>query len=672
MMFLGFLLLIQDSHIIAIDIGVDGFRVALPSKDDNVLIISSPECKGLFPTTLEISPIKGNIPKTINHSNIHNLRFKFLSPKDHIKNPNSTILHPTNFLCRLSSPEFMQQTYKRKYLHRKSLYLNSYHVTSGLLPQIVTSTVLARIKSAFDQNEFDIGKTIITVPKFWVQNQRETIYHPAKKLNLHPTIIDSSSAIGAHLARKYRTFLSKFPHRILAIEIGISSCESTIFEFTRKETLFAHELSYYWTDQAGTRDFDCAVADLLQKITKTPLDPENEILRLEEAKTIQKLLRKNETVSGYYNGIPYKITRNQVKSVCEEYFKKILHMIDRQFLIVPNIEIDLVEIIGSGAKHFAIYDLLKNVFGENRIKIDHHPKDYIAIGACVMPIQNVSIDYSPLYPTELIQDKNRVLFVGFKWVNPFKSGTVQVGVPVEHRVPIGVPHIYLWGQVTENTVFRRNPSQILKLKDSNRKVNIPWLEETLRTTQYIVNFVDERDKTRNFYENSSSFFDEIIDDIRDGEDLCVVMHQLERDEIVEKLLEIKRKFRSRTDFTMNEIDKMIHEAYDVYSPPKKRLENRLTILKMIDKYYSRIYSILEELSASLSSIKTIKLNNPLVEELLRPAAEFQLWLDEKMNAFYTSDPTTCPNLWWFDIEKKLDDLEALYKTKVKRLRETYQ
>lgn len=655
--------------VIGVDFEMDCFRVGIPDSPDSVFLLDSKEISRAFPTTFEITPKTGPSPRTVEEKNIDQFNFRFLAPDEPIKHPEMTVVHPANFIGKLSTHEFLQQNYKRKYYHSHTLYANAYHCPLGLHAQTITTAIMHRIKQKLADGGADVSQTILACPKFWVQSQREAIYYPAKQLKLNPRIIDSTTAIGSHICFKHRNYINKFPHRFLALEIGKTSCQSIIFEITRKDRIFAHEVSYSHTDRVGVRDFECVVADLIQKQTKTPTDPLMEVQRVQEAQQVIKNLEHSHEYHGLFHDIPYKITRQQIESACQDLLQQFCDMIMKNLQHVPNIEIDLVEVVGPGAKVFAIKTAIKKLFGKNRISIDKNPEEFIAIGAALLATQKVNIDTIPCYPISLVHGNEEVMYMG---TIPFKRGTVYVTIPKGAQIPIGVPSVITWGNVTDRSSIYNNPSHIIKIKNSETKMQRTWLSETMYTAQYISSCVHVGEKTAQLKQYIEYMIGNYSQDLEESESMNAIMTNADKEGLKYEIERIGRfYYNNRANATIENLLKIEELLKTLMSTFTLKKDNILYLETTVEKFLTKVAKLSDDIKNMVELFKN-QVNDEFIHDLLRPLAEAQIWFEHRYEEQTKMSPEMMPKLWWYDVERKMTSLDLFYKNKFKELSDEFK
>ena len=653
--------------VIGIDASEDKFRVAIPNSSKTVFFLSPFQTNlNYFPTTLEITSKNGEpVPETIQLNQLKNLDYRWIDENESILHPESTIEHPTHFIAKLSTKTFLQQCSKRKYFLSKSRYKNAFHMTAGILPQVVTSLVLKRIANTVFDDGGELQKTVIAVPKFWVQAQREDIYYPAKKLKMNPLIIDSSTAIAFFLARKYKSLIDEHPHRILAIDIGTSYAQAIVYEYGRNRSMIGVEKFYTWSDSVGGRDFDVSIADLIQKQTRTDSDPKMNAKRMKEAEKVRKLLSKKEDVSGEFEGATYTITRKMVESACQDSIRLINELIYNVFENTNNIEIDIVELVGEPCKFFVIQNMMKKTFGTNRLHMSEHPDEVIARGSAFLFNHETTCETIGLYDVVVKQENSETIF---QMKTNLKNGPVKISISEDNIIPIGAPEIILWANATSNTSVYSNPSHIIKLENPNKKLVIPWLAETMQFCDIIYSelFMKQRiEFTRTLFGYELGNFTQ---DLEESEILDEVISKEERADIVKEMAAITKWYEEELNKSTNLTEFLIAEnkLNNIMTLPIMKKENRMFLESSVEKMKAKISKVYDDIKG-IAELIGDTLSDECVELLIKPIVQTTIWFEEKTMKQKTRDTYQMPVLWWFELERKINALDILYKQISKKI-----
>ncbi|EAY18159.1 hypothetical protein TVAG_122250 [Trichomonas vaginalis G3] len=661
--------ILPTSIIIGVDVQMDCFRVAIPNTADLIMLLDSNEMPKAFSTTFEVIPKNGTVPDVIDEKNFEKFNYRFLTNHDEIYNPEYTIVHPANFIGKLSTHDFHQLNFKRKYYHQHVSSNNSFYKTVGFDPTVVTTTILHRIKQKIADGGMEVMQAVFSVPKFWVQSQREAIYYPAKQLKLNPRLIDSTTAMGSFITHKYEKKVTKHERRILIIDIEQTSCEAIVFEFSRKNKIFAHEQMYSYTDKAGLRDFECVIADLIQKQTKTPSEPYWEYIRLKEAEKVIKQLNTNTEASGHILGIPYKVTRQQLQVSSVEYLQNIFDMVASILKIVPNIEIDHVEVIGCGARLYTVRKTICQVFGKNRVTVDSEPEQAISVGLANLAFQKINIDTEVLYPLNFVQGKQ---IAPINQSIPFKTGLVSVEIPHNLNIPVGAPYIVMSANVTENTKISCNPSRIYKFKDSLTPNKRPWVIETMIFTQFVANSIQVNEKMHQLRRYLGFMIGNFSTDLEVSEALNTVISPEDKELLVREVSDLKAYYdKINAKASMEELFKMEEKVKNTMMMANMKKDNLLYLDTSIEKFVTKCNKITEDIKNMVEIFQT-SMTDETVQDLLRPLVEAQIWFDFHYRRQRSIPSEFMPQLWWFEVERKITGIEAQYKAKFRKMTDEFK
>lgn len=643
--------------VVGIDIGTGQFRAAIPNSSKSIFFLDSKESLRSFPTSFVIKTDKESLSRVLSPENVSLFEYEWLSPFQRIDYPSSTVIHPIFFLSKMPTLSFLKKSHFRKYYHESGMFNNQFVMTAGILPHVITTLTLRRISDKISEGGGDISQSVIVIPKYWLQCQREAIYYPAKNLSMKPLLIDSSTAMASYVAMKHKKFISVNPHCILVIDVGASSSQAMVFEFGRKEKILAQEIYYSWTDRVGGRDFDAVIANLIQKQTKGKIEPEDEVNRMIEAEKVKILLDNNEYVSNSYDGGIYNITRKAVREASDAIIDIMKDLINHVFKIIPIIEIDKVEVTGGGSKFFPIIPMIKHIFGINRVSTSSCPEEATAIGAAFLAAQKVQVNALPIYSLIVSRGNEQKKFNGDI---PFDSGLVQISVENE-RIPLGMNNIIMSANVTKFSTITENPSHILKFKNSQTKRSLQWLQETMQMVQLInqnMIYNEKMNLARKIIEYEIGNYS---DEVEESEILDEVMTIEERGLVEKELSEIKKWFEQNGyQASLEELLGIQDRTREIMLFPLLKKENAMFFDLSCDKMMRTLTKIENEIVSIAKLGKLITSNE--FENYLRPLLEAKYWLEAKQQRQQYRDRRSSPIIWWFEVERKSLAIETMYKT----------
>ena len=654
---------------IGIDIGASAFRAVFME----LKAFSFPiQIKGekSYSTTFAIYP-KNNktIPKgfVLTPDNVKDYDFEWLNENMSIKKPDSTIVHPTNFINKLSTEKFMRQCFKRKYYNSRGEYLSSYYLPSGIYPQAIATLVFKRIQETYELYDLQPQESIITVPKFWVQAQRDPIYGIAKSLNLNPTIIDSTVAIGGYIYKKYKKMIDEHSHWILAIDIGATCSQAIVYNFTRSNgTTTLHETIYSWTDEAGGRDFDACIADLIQKLTKTPVDAYYETRRIEEAEKVKILLGTQNEVTREFDGITYTINRKMVEQACQTPLVQIEKMLEKIFEAISAINLDIIEIVGGGSKFFALKTLVSIMFGINRVHSSEKPEDCVLAGIPAIAIGQINTVPLSLYQYDISQGNISFPFTG---EIPFSTGSVCIAIE-DQVTPIGSPHIVLWGNVTSKTIAILNKGNLLRLKNLASRTKNPWNLDTTDLTDAIYESFTKKKKLYSSIEYFSHILQNYTVEIYESELVDQILTTEEKSDIIKNLEDLWKWYTAAnlSQITIDEIESKEKELVKILTPVIMKKDNTIFYEESKKHMHEKLISY-EKLLVNYYEDLEGRVSDEFIETILTPLIDAYMWMENHFVKQDRREPSQVPIIWWYDIERKIQILDTKYKILSKKIAE---
>ena len=665
-MILFFYLNIVFSIIIGIDPGSNQFRAAIPNSSKSIFFLDSKESFRLFPTTFCIKS-ENEINKTyLTPENIPSYQYEWISLNSTINFPNSTIIHPNVFLSKVPTSSFVKHIKNRKYFNEYDVFGEEMMTTSGILPQVIVFLTLRRIQQKIFEGGAEIVQSVIAVPKFWLQSQRESFYYPAKLLKMNPILIDSSTALASFIFSKHKKYIGSNPHCFLILEMGSTSIQAIVYEFGKKEKLIAQELYYSWSDRIGGRDFDSIISSLIKKQTKGQSDPYSEANRMIEAEKVKILLNEKEEISNDYEGGFYKINRKSVESAINNLIFIINDLINNIFKVIPIIEIDKVELTGGSIKFYPIINLIKKIFGLNRISIDERSEEAIVIGTSWLAAQKIQVNALPIYSLIISQNNQKHIYNG---KIPFKNGIVNLLVENE-KLPIGTTNLISYANITKNSIISENPSHILKFKNVYSKMPNKWLNESFKIFQLINQQMIFQEKIQLAKQIITYELGNYTEEIEDSELLDEVMSLEERYYVEKELNQIKNLFQNiYINCTLDQLLKIQDMTRSIMILPLMKKENKLFFLSSCEKMFRTLSKIENEIKSLILIYKNFPLND--FRQLIRPIIEYRIWLGTKISRQSLKNETQPPIIWWFEIERKSNSIETMYKTLLNKYNHFY-
>ena len=241
--------------------------------------------------------------------------------------------------------------------------------------------------------EIKIKNSIITTPAYFNNNQRKAVLNAADMINLKvKRIINEPTS--ASLAYLYDN-LSNVEKKILVLDLGGGTFDITFLNLTQTKNSSYCDIKCTGGDpNFGGEDFDnILMKTCIQSINQNMSDNNlNNNIRLKRACENAKinLSSKNETNIFLEEFLPsvninFSITKDQFEKLCSELFSK-FEKILRDFLRDNNLDINTItEVIPIGGATLMpkIKEIMKNIFGESKIKTNLNPKEVVAIGAAV-------------------------------------------------------------------------------------------------------------------------------------------------------------------------------------------------------------------------------------------------------------------------------------------------
>ena len=279
-----------------------------------------------------------------------------------------------------------------------------------LSPENIMSFIFKKlIKSASNFIGKIVKRAVITIPAYFDYNQRGAIVESAKNAGIdvlriinEPTAAALAYGLGTTKNLKDSLAISmmkkdnKFNRKALVFDLGGGTFDVSIL--TIKDNKDFQVVASSGDTHLGGDDFDNKLVDIcLNKFCIASNVDRNEIikdknimrrLKIQCEKAKKKLSQLEKTSITIYNffkdsSLFVDITRAEFDSKCEDLYERIKLVLDK--VIVDSKfslqEIDDIVVIGGSSKIPKIKTILKEKFGEKKIRDQINPDDAVAIGA---------------------------------------------------------------------------------------------------------------------------------------------------------------------------------------------------------------------------------------------------------------------------------------------------
>ena len=279
-----------------------------------------------------------------------------------------------------------------------------------LTPEDIMSFIFKKlIKIASDFIGLSVKKAVITIPAYYDCNRRGAIVESAKSAGIdvlrvinEPTAAALAYGLGTTKNLKDSLAISmmkqdkKFNRKVLVFDLGGGTFDVSIL--TIKENKEFLVIANKGDNLLGGDDFDNKLVDfclnkfcIASNINRDDIIKDKNILRrlkihCEKAK--KNLSQSEKTTIIIYNffkdsNLYLEITRDDFDSKCEDLYERIKVVLDKvieesKFSLE---EIDDIVVVGGSTKIPKIKTILKEKFGEKKIRDQINPDEAVAIGA---------------------------------------------------------------------------------------------------------------------------------------------------------------------------------------------------------------------------------------------------------------------------------------------------
>ena len=279
-----------------------------------------------------------------------------------------------------------------------------------LSPETIMSLIIKKlVKSASNFIGSLIKKAVLTIPAYFDYNQRAAIVESAKKAGIEilriinePTAAALAYGLGTSdnlkdsLAVSMMMIDKKTERKVLVFDLGGGTFDVSIL--TIKDNKEFHVGATSGDTHLGGDDFDNKLVDycinkfcIASMINESEIRKDKNILRrlktqCEKAKKKLSTFQKATiTIYNFFNSsnLYVDITRDEFDSLCDDLYEKIKVVlnnviVDSKFTIS---DIDDLVMVGGSSRIPKIKEILKEKFGEEKIRDKINPDEAVAIGA---------------------------------------------------------------------------------------------------------------------------------------------------------------------------------------------------------------------------------------------------------------------------------------------------
>ena len=299
---------------------------------------------------------------------------------------------------------------------------------SALIIKKVLQSAEDFIAEEENQEGLTITKAVITVPAHFNENQKRAVRAAAKmagieiariineptaaalaygigndlipedqkKINIFSSVFDKNELEVAPIANE----ISKSEERVIIFDLGGGTLDITLLNIKKNhEGQLTFEVELTNGDiHLGGSDFDNMLIDYcIKEFCRSTDNDENEVrkdknacqrlkIKCENAKKLLSI--KNNIIidlDNFFNedDLCIKMTITLFESICKDLFNRISKIINEVLEEVgKNISyVDKVILVGGATRMCGIKELLKKIFGEDKIKDNLNPDEAVAIGA---------------------------------------------------------------------------------------------------------------------------------------------------------------------------------------------------------------------------------------------------------------------------------------------------
>ena len=670
---LALLLLGAHSAILGIDIGSEFLRAAIlrPGKPIEVLLTS--DSKRVFPIPITVVPKKAPVPDSITEADVNDLDFMTNDPLSMKKYPNSTIHHWSNFIAKQYNESLIELALRRKLYATPSKTEDGRLLLAGLLPEVVFYRALETVNASMKHHDPNsvVTSTVITVPKFWPQPERDALRAIARVRQFKPYIVDSTRAYSTLFALEHQQHFKDGPLNVAFCDVGAASIEVAVNEFKKKPRVVVKELAYEFDDTVGGRDFDIVLYNLItENFTGTISSRGEQQILLEAAKAKHRLTTDSEVagvieqVDGQ-NDLKYHITRDQFEAAVEPLLESIRKTIRR--VLETEVKVDRVHILGGGSRVPCVKRAVMDAFGVEKLMFSMNAEESNAVCAAYVGAAQSSdymlskVIYQPLETyVPAIEDDNGTVYEFAK----------KSPVPGEHQCivanatgswPLGSSTKLLCGSPTENSTIGKTKEGLYRFRNLTEKVSKPWKQRAFEVAWAIYT----RERAESLLEFTVNSLERLLLDTKQTLEEETRLEEMatenERQALATAVRVTDQWFLNQQRFEQDAVSKKLQLLEDAVGSVMCRVQNS-ELLPEAEKNMTRLVQEIHTTMTENWMERKKKPKRQMIRELLRMIADLELWYKEKKERQAKLGPRDNPILLWSDLRDRVNDLSKKFET----------
>lgn len=678
-MLISFYLLIylSFSALVGVDIGSEHLRASIlrPGKQMEILLDSN--SRRTFSTIMTIIPTNGEaIPNIINSTEVNDYDYVMNDPLSMRKYPNSTIRHWSNFVAKLGTAQLRDLSKKRHFYAPITTHYNDRALLCGIFPELIFHRSLPQINISalnLDPNAV-IKSSVFSVPKFWPQQERDSIRSMARALKFGPLIVDSTRAVGTYFAMEHQKHFSKKPLNVAFFDFGASNVQIVITEFVKQPKLRITELSYVFDDQVGGRDIDIIIFDLLMSKYKGPsLSPRNEQIFLTEANKIKHRLTIDKEANGQIEEVDfvYSISRKEFEEALKPILDKVRSLISES---LQNARADRVQMLGGISRIPIVQEVVKEAFGVERLMFSMNAEESFAIGAAYVGAASSSdfmlpaLTYIPLklYNQSIRTNTSEYEYNGtipevgkVHWIyNQVldDKGHMDRSIPY----PVGSSIYLAWSSTNSSTKIKLTKDGLFRFKNGTMRNTKYWKKHILNLEKAIEEKEEEKRKLGDAVNKLESLLLDTKMTLTEGENgnFNKMTTENEKKALSAAVTATDRWFLKQREFEIKSITQRLKMFQDAVGSVMCRVQNAEMLPVAEENMTNLISSVNDTIKNNwLYKSKSKRPKRKEIRSLIRKVVELKMWHDERSEVQSTLSDTDNPALLWNEIIDRTEDID---------------
>ena len=484
------------SSIVGIDIGSEIIRASYIRSNSVVDVLSDMDGNRFFQLFLTLVP-KIQKKHEMNEKSANSYNYRFNDKIAEKKYPNMTIHHYSCFVGRIRTEKLLESMNNRRFNFEIGVTTNNRIELSGLLPEVLFGIHLSIINQSISglESPFKPSMLVMAVPKFFMQQERDSLRKVAKFVGFNPFIVDQSKALCFYFAIENKKIISSKPCSIAFVDIGASNTQIIVSQFrmSKSGSIIVNETYYEWDDEIGGRDFDVCIYELIVEKYGKKITIQDEVLIIQEAKAIKHRL----SVSSYAYGviecsspINYNISRLDFEKSITKYMGLISKLCNFSGTV------NRVQMVGGCSRIPIIQETIRKAFNVKKLYFSMNPEEALSIASTYIGVnQSQNYDLPQIsYNSLSIYDyyiQNYVQEYPINAVFPYYDENFWIK-QIGQKIPTGSSIFILWDYINIGAKIGQTRDGLFRIQNLESKRQQYWKVKANESIQAISSILSKQ------------------------------------------------------------------------------------------------------------------------------------------------------------------------------------